>query len=326
MKRNSIRVPLLGGLGAVWLFWLAAGQMPVVAQERQRPAARVSAAPPSPVERRGTDQAEMVFVPAGTFTLGSTREEVDRVIEECKRAGDLESRCQAWYEGELPASTVRLEAFYLDRYEVTTALFEQFVTTTRRRTTAEEQGSGFVPIEKDGKWQLVDVMGAAWRTPSGPGSRAHADHPVVQVSWHDALAYCTWAGKRLPTEAEWEYAARGTEGRRYPWGDAWDAARVNGNMTVKTTMPVGSYPGGVSPLGIHDLAGNVWEWTSSLYRPYPYAANDGREDLTAGGDRVRRGGSWGDLPRGLRSACRGRYGPAVRFNALGLRCAQDAKQ
>lgn len=270
MKERGLLRILPGGLAAAWLFWLAIGQVLVSCTGAPTTGPLVAAPPPSPGARRGTDQAEMVFVPAGTFSMGSTRKETDRIIEECTRAGEPESLCKAWYEKELPASTVRMEAFYLDRYEVTTALFERFVSATRYRTTAEQQGSGFVPIEQEGKWQTIAVKGAAWRTPSGPAARALPDHLVVQVSWHDALAYCTWAGKRLPTEGEWEYAARGTAGRRYPWGDAWDAARVNGNRTVKTTTPVGSYLGGGSPLGIHDLAGNVWEWTSSLYRPYPF--------------------------------------------------------
>jgi hypothetical protein len=129
-----------------------------------------------------------------------------------------------------------------------------------------------------------------------PVGRAYDDptrvnHPVTVISWKQAVAYCRWAGKRLPTEAEWEKAARGTDGRQYPWGNRYEADRVNAGYTDGTTA-VGSYPLGGSPYGVMDMAGNVWEWTSSLYKPYPYDPNDGREDQDARGARVNRGGTW----------------------------------
>jgi formylglycine-generating enzyme required for sulfatase activity len=135
------------------------------------------------------------------------------------------------------------------------------------------------------------------------------DHPVVRVSWHHAWAYAAWLAQvtgqpwRLPTEAEWEKAARGTDGRLYPWGDAFDGTRCNTSASESgATTPVGTYAdrGDASPYGVHDLAGNVWEWTSSLYKPYPYSPNGGREQPQSAGNRVLRGGSSAENPPSAR--------------------------
>ena len=198
---------------------------------------------------------------------------------------------------EKPAHPVSLQAFWLDRTEVTNAQFFQFA-----------RAAGFRPRPA----LLKEAQGKE-------------QHPVVHVTWEDAVAYCRWAGKRLPTEAEWEYAARGTDGRRYPWGDTWDPgrARFEGNSGGQTTAPVGSYPAGAFPFGVLDLAGNVWEWTSSLERPYPYVATDGREDPTAPGLRVIRGGAWRLKPGALRTTVRWGVEPTTQRPVIGFRCAQS---
>jgi len=196
---------------------------------------------------------------------------------------------------EQPASKTFVDRFQIDRVEVTNARYHRCV----------EAGACSRPI------------GAS----SYPDSRK-ADYPVSPLSWQQALAYCRWAGKRLPTEAEWEKAARGPDGRRYPWGDEFDSRRVSTDRTHGASR-VGSYPAGASPYGALDMAGNVWEWTSSLFRPYPYRADDGREDQNAQGSRVNRGGSWFYGPPHLRASYRATANEGYRrTDDLGVRCAK----
>ena len=173
-----------------------------------------------------------------------------------------------------------LGAYQIARYPVTVAEYACFVRATGR----------VAPIGEDGKqWQV------SWQTQL----RERLEHPVVMVSWQDAVAYAKWLAERtgqvwrLPSEAEWEKSARGTDGRLYPWGDAFDASRCNTSEGKKgTTNSVGNYPSGASPYGALDMAGNVWERTSTLFKPYPYVATDGRERAESTENRVLRGGSW----------------------------------
>jgi serine/threonine-protein kinase len=235
-----------------------------------------------------TDNAVMVFVPAGEFIMGTTDDEIESLLKqhpEWKRE---------WFDREKPQHRVHLSGYYIYKHPVTVAQYRQFCRETGRQEP------------RPPSWGWKD------------------DHPIVNVSWHDAVAYCEWADVRLPTEAEWEKAARGTDGRKYPWGDEWDASRCNNYETgPKQTTPVDSYPLGVSPFGAQDMAGNVWEWCSSLYKPYRYDAKDGREDLRAGGSRVLRGGSWFIVGYGCRAAFRLDLAPAGRYFKFGFRCVQS---
>lgn len=145
------------------------------------------------------------------------------------------------------------------------------------------------------------------------------------ISWFEAQAYAAWWGGRLPTEAEWEYAARGPEGLIYPWGDDFAADNVVFfSNSGRKTADVGSIPAGVSWVGALDMSGNVWEWVSSLYQPYPYKANDGRESTSdTNSGRVLRGGGWNNDVNDLRAAFRGRLTPNDRINSGGFRCARS---
>jgi formylglycine-generating enzyme required for sulfatase activity len=211
---------------------------------------------------------------------------------------------------EQPQHAVHLPAYYIAKTPVTNAQYAAFV-----------QATGHDP---PGDWQQKQP----------PSDRQ--EHPVVKVSWHDAAAYCRWLAEksgrtyRLPTEAEWEKAARGPEGLIYPWGNAWEAGRCNTEEDGKGgTTPVGAYPDGASPYGVLDMAGNVWEWTISLWgenweKPafgYPYDSADGREDVTAADKilRVVRGGSFFNDQFSARCAVRSRNLPYFRLSSNGFR-------
>ena len=246
--------------------------------------------------------AGMVLIPAGSFEMGSE---------------DADAR-----DDERPVHTVHLDAFYMDKYEVTNAQFKLFVDANPQ-WQKDRIADGF----HDGDY-LDDWTGTNY--PSG-----RAEHPVVHVSWHVAMAYAEWAGKRLPTEAEWEYAARGgLAGKKYPWGDDEPtAAYANYHRNVNDTTPVGRYA--ANGYGLYDMAGNVWEWCLDAYDEDFYAASDDSRNPIAGGEvdtfttiptapnRVLRGGSWDNRATYLRVANRLRFTPTYTGDNIGFRCARS---
>jgi formylglycine-generating enzyme required for sulfatase activity len=242
---------------------------------------------------------EMVLVPAGTFTMG--REAADELAACLEK---FESDCQlSWFLDEEPVHELTLDAFNIDVYEVTNGLYR----------ACEKQGACQPP-----KSSISNTRLKYYDNPE------FDNYPVIQVTWEQAKTYCEWRGARLPTEAEWEKAARGTDSRMYPWGDALDETRANFHWNVGDTTAVGSYADGKSPYGVYDMAGNVWEWVSSLHAPYPYDASDGRESLTSRDPRVMRGGGWGqEGDNSVSTSYRFAYEPTSTNIDLGFRCAMD---
>ena len=252
------------------------------------------------------DGMRMVFIPESEFVMGST---------------DLEAEAEGI---EKPAHTVRLSAYWIDQTEVTNAMFRRFTGITGHQTWAERAGSSFYYQKGDTK--LREGKGYDWRHPWGPSSNLDGrdDYPVVHVSWPDASAYCAWAGRRLPIEAEWELAARGTDGRRYPWGNMLPSSSLlNYNYEIGDAARVASFPVGASPYGLFDLAGNAWEWLGDWYDEtyYAHSPMDNPPGAPAGEFRAIRGGSWNSQARFVRAANRYRNSPDFRSNNLGFRCA-----
>ncbi|MFQ5455391.1 MAG: formylglycine-generating enzyme family protein [Nitrospirota bacterium] len=206
---------------------------------------------------------------------------------------------------EKPMHKVYLKSFYIDKYEVTNKKYEKFVNATGRKP----------PF--------------LWRKRNGRYPYRKGDHPVTFVDWYDAGAYCRWAGKRLPTEQEWEKTARGTDGRMFPWGNRFDPEKANTPQSmIGDTTPVGSFPEGRSPYGVYDMSGNVWEWTNSWYKPHPGNKKPGENY----GEKFRvvKGGSWVDCSFykcGLSAPSfnRGFFLPKTKNKGFGFRCAKSVK-
>jgi formylglycine-generating enzyme required for sulfatase activity len=261
----------------------------------------------------------MVYVPAGRFLMGSTDAEINAQLR--TNVGNTGE----WFTNERPQSWVDVRGFWIDQYEVTNVQYAQFIADNgyTRRELWTELGWNWKQAGDLVKPKFWDDP--KWNQP---------DHPMVGISWYEAVAYCRWAGARLPTEAEWEKAAGWDPqaGRRlqFPWGDKWDKTKANTSEShIASTTPVGKYClDGASRYGACDMAGNVWEWVSSLYKPYPYDAGDGREDLEAKGTRVLRGGCWANPASEARTTFRLPPFPGdfILFDAVnGFRCAMSER-
>ena len=245
-----------------------------------------------------------------------------------------------------PEHQVSIKPFRLDRTEVTNAQFAEFLNALPIKPSGTapggKVGTGNIPREhhpvllefstRPSPYTLIDLDDSEALIGVGNGrfvpNRGFENHPVTETTWAGALAYCRWRGARLPTEVEWEAAARGRDGRTFPWGEAPPTTQLAViNRPSGDLLPVGSAPKGASPEGILDLAGSLLEWTSTLLRPYPYRPDDGREDPAAPGERVVRGGNYvfDDAPGRLTGWNRtvSWRNPATGHRQIGVRCAAD---
>lgn len=291
---------------------------------------------------------ELVLIPAGEFRMGSSRQDLQRMMADFKQATGREYQ-RKWaihLRDEMPPHRVKISRpFYLQAREVTNDQFAAFVKATGHVTTAEEQGGGWT-FSGD-KW--LPMPGADWRHPAGPASSidGKGDHPVVQVSWVDAMAFIRWLGEKearpyaLPGEAQWEYACRGRlSGALYPWGTGLRPEPKAANMPDEAyaraagadhhhirgyddgyadTAPAGSFA--ANGFGLHDMIGNVWEWCADWYRSDYYAGSPPQDPPgpAQGTHRVLRGGGFRYLPSNMRCADRFRNRPRFRCPFAGFR-------
>ncbi|MCP4538279.1 MAG: formylglycine-generating enzyme family protein [Chloroflexi bacterium] len=244
-------------------------------------------------QTRSVDNMVTVYVPGGTFQMGSDESD------------------SGAYDDEFPQHAVTLDAFWIDQTEVTNAQFAAFLNDQGNQTEGEvtwlELESEYCPIEQVGdKYQ--------------PKSN-YADHPVIEVSWYGANAYCQWVGMQLPTEAQWEYAARGMEGHIYPWGDSPPTCNLTQFEGCSgDTVPVGGLPDGASWCDALDMAGNVWEWVVDWHGDYFSGSQTNPAGPLDGDSKVLRGGSYGHNEASIRTAIRGINAPSGRSGIVGFRC------
>ena len=256
--------------------------------------AHANTAATQPTEFVGKDGAPMVLVPAGPFPMG---------VPPGARDGGRD---------EYPRHEVFLDAYYIDTFEVTNGRYLEFMKNTGHRPPKHPNNP------RQDIWQ------------GGLMPESIADRPVINVDWYDAEAYCRWAGKRLPTEAEWAKAARGTDDRRFPWGNVEPThGHVNFNQPwqgEKTLMPVGAYEAGKSPFGAYDMAGNVWEWVADWYDPRYYEKSPARNPKgpETGTHKALRGSGWEVEAPLVRAFSRVKSDPLNRNYATGFRCARSA--
>lgn len=246
-------------------------------------------------EVKGKDGAPMVLIPEGSFPMG---------VPHGDRDGGRD---------EYPRHDVFVNDFYIDKFELTNSRYLEFVKATNHRVPQNPKNA------TRNLWEGQTI------------TESLADRPVVNVDWADAQAYCQWAGKRLPTEAEWEKAAKGTADRRFPWGNVEPTNKhLNFNQQwigEKTLMPVGSYELGKSPFGVYDMAGNVWEWVNDWYDAKYYEKSPAKNPTgpETGTKRVLRGSGWQNETPTVRIFTRVDSDPTIRNESTGFRCAMDVR-
>jgi formylglycine-generating enzyme len=246
-------------------------------------------------EVKGKDGAPMVLIPEGSFPMG---------VPHGDRDGGRD---------EYPRHDVFVNNFYIDKFELTNSRYLEFVKATNHRIPQNPKNA------TRNLWEGDTI------------TESLADRPVINVDWADANAYCQWAGKRLPTEAEWEKAAKGTADRRFPWGNVEPTNKhLNFNQQwigEKTLMPVGSYELGKSPFGVYDMAGNVWEWVNDWYDAKYYEKSPAKNPMgpESGTKRVLRGSGWQNETPTVRIFTRVDSDPTIRNESTGFRCAMDVR-
>lgn len=293
-----------------FLFWVSSAQAKHAGHEHEdHRQPKISAARPDP-----NDVKDMAFIRMGKFFRGSSFEENKAAFKMCRK---YDKSCKLWwFSDEFPGSLVMLDNYWIDIYEVTNEKYLEFVKAT-----------GHPPALDASCTTDACREGNLWKGESFPP--VIRNQPVTQINWYDAQAYCKWRGKRLPTEAEWEKAARGPSGNLYPWGNEPPKGRATYNRKwngIYTMTNVGSYQNGASVYGLYDMAGNVWEWVDDWYNRtyYTHGTRNNPKGYTEGKFKALRGGSWVNYPDSLRSSFRRWSRPDVRFNDTGFRCAKSA--
>ncbi len=264
---------------------------------------------PTPMPKAGDERviggAPMVFVPEGEFLMGASDIQAQaalvQLLEVC-------SVCQADALDDLkPQHTIFLDVFWIDKFEVTNAQYKKCVDA--------------------GKCQAPSVLTSNTRQ-SYFGNSDYDNFPVLYVSWQEAKTFCEWASKRLPTEAEWEKAARGTDGRNYPWGESWSDVQINIEERIRDTASVGNYPDDTSPYGVMDMGSDVREWVADWYVADYYANSPQKnpQGPDSGQFRMVRGGSWGAYRFSALTFFRGYWEPETREHYIGIRCAKSVTE
>jgi eukaryotic-like serine/threonine-protein kinase len=240
------------------------------------------------------DGMTLLYIPAGEFQMGSTDAQFQAAKTLCLKQGGTKPECGSFSKEE-PMHMVYLDAFWIDQTEVSNAMYMKCVS------------AGNCQVSKQ-KTNLIDDQ-----------------KPVVEVNWSQAKTYCEWAGRGLPTEAQWEKAARGTDGRSYPWGEGVDPSKANYNKSkIDQTSNIGNYLAGASPYGALDMAGNIWEWVADWDGSYSKETQRNPTGPTSGNDRVFRGGSFQDDELYIRTSMRGSWSPDFSVPSLGFRCVLNA--
>lgn len=278
-RRATVMRQILDVCASIAFFLMLLAWMP------WSPAEAAAPVTPTPPASPSTDEAEMIYIPAGEFTMGDD--------------GNYDTK---------PVRRINLPTFYIDKYEVTNKRYKRFIDATGHKVPWSQDAAA-APYMWD--WQKRMY-------PEGKG-----DDPVVLVSWEDAKAFCAWAGKSLPNEAQWEKAARGANGSIYPWGATWADGKANTSESrVRQTAPCGTFKEDVSPYGVYDMAGNVSEWVEEWFAPYP--GNPLLSYVEKEKYRVLRGGSW-DYAHSIANGHHRQYAtPQSQMTAIGFRCVKAA--